>query len=384
MTTGTTNSAAGEPTTASLAQLRLDPANPRLASGLEPGEELEQDELVRRLWDEMSVDEVAFSIAGNGYYQEERLLVFLTPGKCKDAEPCYTVAEGNRRLAAVRLLVDDALRRKVKATDLPMISPEARQQLQSLPVSVYPDKRSLWSYLGFRHINGTRPWDSLSKAKYVAEVFENYGIALDEIARRIGDRHSTVVRLYRGIKILEQAERQSGFDLEDRIQARFAFSHLYTAVQQPEFQRFLGITANGSLKPDPVPKSKLSELSQLMTWLYGRKSSRTAPLIQSQNPDLNTLREVIGKPASLSALRSGLSLGSAYEISIGDERRFREALTRASEELRRAKGTVTTGYEGEQDLMDMVQDIVLLATSIQDEMAGIRAQPKLRRKARIR
>jgi len=53
-------------------QLLLDTDNPRLASGA--GGKTQED-LLRLLWTEMAVDEVAFSIAANGFFPEEPLLV---------------------------------------------------------------------------------------------------------------------------------------------------------------------------------------------------------------------------------------------------------------------------------------------------------------------
>jgi hypothetical protein len=232
--------------------------------------------------------------------------------------------------------------------------------------------------VGFRHINGIKPWDSFSKAMYIAEVYEHYGIPLSEIARRIGDYHSTVKRLYRGYKILEQAELQAGFDREDTARNRFFFSHLYTAADQAEFQRFLNIDAEHSLQPNPVPESHLGELGELMTWLYGRRSKGVDPTVRTQNPDLNTLREVISKPDSLAALRAGYSLERSLAIAIGDKRRFREALTSAKVELQTAKGTVTTGYAGERDLWETVNDIVAYAESIREDMEPKIAKPTTR------
>jgi len=348
-------------------QLLLDTDNPRLASG--PGGKTQED-LLRLLWTEMAVDEVAFSIAANGFFPEEPLLVIPADGKKEK----YIIVEGNRRFAAVILLRDAKLRGKIKATDLPTIDAARHAGLNELPVSVYPDRESLWTYCGFRHINGIEPWDAFSKAKYVATVYEKYKVPLAEIASRIGDRHATVKRLYRGYKILQQAEEKASFNKDDRVRNRFYFSHLYTAVDQPEFQKFLGIGPEDSLTPNPTPKSKLSHLRELVTWLYGKKSAGIEPVVKTQNPDLNTLREVISKPASLSALRSGYSLDKCYEISIGDNRRFRDALTSAKEELQQAKGTITTGYAGEDDLYETINDIVLVAAKIRDEMENKRTQ----------
>jgi len=110
-----------------------------------------------------------------------------------------------------------------------------------------------------------------------------------------------------------------------------------------------------------------------MTWLYGKRSAGIEPVVRKQNPDLNTLREVISKPASLTALRSGYSLKQAHEVAIGDKYRFRDALTSAKVELQNAKATVTTGYAGEADLYEIAEDVVHLAESIQKEMVAKRA-----------
>jgi hypothetical protein len=351
-------------------QLLLDMENSRLAWRV--GGDTQTD-MVKLLWAEMAVDEVAFSIAGNGYFSSEPLFVIAqNPEESDPKKHKYIVVEGNRRLAAVMLLRDEKLREKVKATDLPLISDERRTSLNSLPVILYGDREQLWTTIGFRHINGIKPWDSFSKAKYIAEVHENFNVPLDEIAQKIGDRHATVVRLYRGYKILEQAEAEAGFDKEDRERNRFYFSHLYTAADQKEYQEFLGIKPVTSLKPNPVPKSKLSHLGELMTYLYGKKSTGAKPIVQTQNPDLNILREVISKPESLSALRSGYSLADAHNVAIGDQRRFRDALTSAKVEIQKAKATVTTGYAGEDDLYKLVQDVLRVTESLKDEMSPIR------------
>lgn len=360
-----------------VANLLLDLNNPRLASGIsgELEEDLLQEDLLKVLWDEMAVNELAFSIAANGFFPEEPLLV-IPADDVKGGKGKFIVVEGNRRLAAVLLLREDKFRQKVKATELPVIDSKRRADLDTIPVFKYPDRESLWTFCGFRHINGAKPWDAYSKAKYVATVRELYDIPLDEIARRIGDRHATVKRLYRGYKVLEQAENKAGFSREDRVRNRFYFSHLYTAVDQTEFQKFLGIDAEKSLKPNPVPKSKLSELNELMTYLYGKKSAGKEPLVRTQAPDLNTLREVISKPASLSAIRSGLPLDRAFEIGIGDKRRFRDSLVRAKEELQQARGTVTKGYSGEEDLYETITDIGIYTGKIKGEMEECRKSRK--------
>ncbi len=360
-------------------RLLIDRENPRLASSAV--DEPSQEDLIRVLWTEMAVDEVALSIAANGYYRDEALLV--VPDKDSGAAPGgrYVVVEGNRRLAAVLLLRDSGLRNRIKATGLPVISNRARRALDLLPAFIHPDRESIWAYVGFRHVNGTRPWDAFSKAKYVAHVHEEFRVPLGEIADRIGDRHSTVMRLYFGYKVLRQAEEMAGFDKEDRIRNRFYFSHLYTAVEYPEFKHFLGITEESAKRRAPVSRRKLDDLADLMIWLYGQRSTNKHPVVRTQAPDLSRLRHVIAKPSALSLLRRGYPLDAAFENSIGDPRRFREAVFAAKEELQKAKATVTTGYGGEEHLLETMEGVVATAESVLDEMRTKRDTVSGRRKA---
>lgn len=234
--------------------LRLDRENPRLAS---EDTDVSTTDLIKILWSDMAVDEVALSIAANGYFPEEPLFVIPEKhGKSDPQKDKFTVVEGNRRLAAVLLLRDPVLRKQIRA-DLPSITDQAIRKLDRLPVSIYPSHKELWEYLGFRHINGPKEWDAFSKAQYVAKVHERYKISLPEIARRIGDKHYFVKRIYRGYLLVKQAEDQAKFSKEDVNKNRFNFSHLYTAASQREFQDFLGIDADTSLVPNPVPRSKL-------------------------------------------------------------------------------------------------------------------------------
>lgn len=102
-------------------ELLLDPKNPRLADfGLKRNPS--QNEIISALWSEMAVDELALSIAENGFYRHEPLYAARERGK-------LCVIEGNRRLTAVKLLFDDALCRELKISDVPHIMREAKIKL---------------------------------------------------------------------------------------------------------------------------------------------------------------------------------------------------------------------------------------------------------------
>ncbi len=352
-------------------QLCFDRRNPRLfLDG-----ELDESDLVERLWKEFAVDELALSIASNGYFEHEPLFVAREHGK-------LVVVEGNRRLAAVRILVDGNLRAKVgasEASDLPRISAARREELATLP-AIECNRQSIWQYVGFKHVNGPQPWQSYAKAQYVAWVHNELGEGLDEIARRIGDRHTTVQRLYRGLMVLRQAQESGRFDLDDRWKRHFSFSHLYTGLDYQNIQELLGIDNESSFCPNPVPEARLEALGDLCRWLYGQKSTDIRPLVQSQNPDLRRLDSAIGSDAGLIALRRGLPLDVVIDISIGDEELFKGHLLDARHRLQEARGKQLTGDAGDSDVLRIAHEILELSDRLVADMEDHRRQERANRR----
>lgn len=343
--------------------LHLDSENPRLTDYGLP-KDASEARIVETLWNKMAVDEVALSIAENGFYQHEPLYAAKEKGK-------YVVIEGNRRLAAVKLLRDSKLRQELKITSLPTLSVADRKKLDELPVIICK-REDIWAYLGFKHINGPQAWESYPKAHYVAWVHNELGVALEEIAKRIGDKHSTVSRLYDALMVLEEAEEAGEFDRDDRHKSHFSFSHLTTGLGYVGIQSFLGLPKGDKTigKRRPVPKSHLPQLGEFLLWLYGSKKDDRPAIVQSQNPDLRRLDAVLRNKDATVALRKGLPLTVSLEISKGDERVFREALVEAKQNLQKARGTVLTGYDGNQDLLKTADEIVELADFLKKDMAS--------------
>ena len=357
--------------------LLLDPSNPRLTDlGLD--KKPTQSVILATLWSRMAVDELALSIAENGFYSHEPLYAAKERGK-------LYVVEGNRRLAAVMLLRDPKLQREVRATSLPSINRTARTNLERLPVIVC-ERDEIWAFLGFKHINGPQAWESYPKAHYIAWVHNELAVSLEEIARRIGDKHSTVERLYDALMVFEQGEHEGVFDREDRYKKHFSFSHLTTGLGYVGIQSFLKLPRGDRTigKRRPVSKSHVHQLGELLVWLYGRKSDDIPPVIQSQNPDLRRLDEVLKSKEATSALRKGLPLTVSLEISKGDERVFRESLVGAKQNLQKARGTVLTGYDGNEDLREIADDIVELSQALLMDMTGQNAQTRKTNRARTK
>jgi hypothetical protein len=341
-------------------KLQLDGKNPRLAE-FSLGSKPTQQELLDVLWQKMAVDELAMSIAAMGYFNHEPIFVAEEDGK-------LVVVEGNRRVAAVKILLDREARRRLGIEDLPRISAARIKELATLPV-VKTTRQDIWQYVGFKHVNGPAKWGSYAKAQYIAEVRQNYGIPLEEIAQMIGDRNRTVQRLYRAMQVIRQAEDAGVFQRDNRYKGGFSFSHLYTGLDYDGFKQFLHIKDESAESSSPVPKSRMKELGELCSWLYGNRRDDIRPIIESQNPDLAILDEVLQKDAAVAALRSGLPLKVAHDVSLGDERIFRQALHDAKLSLQRAAGNLTTGYKPEHvDLMRTAQEVAEIADDLVAQM----------------
>src|SRR5690606_6255941 len=87
--------------------LDLDSANPRLPEDVDL---TEQRKLIEYVASEYGALEVAESIANHGYFGSEPLIAIQDGDR-------YTVVEGNRRLAALKLLKSRELRESIELDD---------------------------------------------------------------------------------------------------------------------------------------------------------------------------------------------------------------------------------------------------------------------------
>lgn len=351
-----------------VAELTFDVKNPRLLE-FPLGSSPSDAEVMGVLWEAMDVREVMLSIAASGYFQHEPLIVAQEDGK-------YIVIEGNRRLAAVRVLLDPTL---VEATDTPTIGKSAKQGLRQLPI-VVSTRQAAWQYIGFKHVNGPAKWSSYAKSRYIARVHREFGVCLEDIATQIGDTHKTVQRLFRGMMVMEQAERWNVFDRENRWSRHFYFSHLYVGLGYSGISEFIGLTPDADGDPEPVPADRKEELRELCLWLYGSRKEGTRPVVQSQIPDLRRLDRVVANREAAAALRAGTELSYAFEVSRPSSNVFEESVHAAKRNLEKVHSLLSTGYDGSQQLLTVAEDVADLADDLHAEMER-KSSPRRRRRA---
>lgn len=353
----------------SVEDLHLDSNNPRIC---QVKEGLSEKQILEVLWREFSVEEVALSIAENGFFPHEPIFAAEEDGK-------LVVVEGNRRLAAVRLLRDSKLRSQLKATSLPEITIERKNELARLP-AIRCNRNEIWQYIGFKHVNGPQVWNSFAKAEYIAWVKNDLNTDLKDIARTIGDTHSTVTRLYRAYMALKQVEDSGIYDREQRTRKHFSFSHLYTGLDYQGIRKFTGIADVEPPREKPIPTNRIKQFGELCVWLWGDREREETALIKSQNPDLRQLDEALQSKEGIAALRAGYGLTRSVDIARGDTALFREALLNAKQSLQTARAKVVTGFSGEPDLQREMDEIIDLAEALHDDMSEVTVERRERRR----
>lgn len=341
-----------------VSDLHFDRKNPRLAE-FDLTDDSKESEVMEILWEAMDVEELTMSIAASGFFRHEPVLVAEENGKS-------VVIEGNRRLAAVKSLLNPNLAPGLAAR-IPAIGKEAKDALQEIP-AISGTRENAWRYLGFKHVNGPAKWSSYAKSRYIADVHRNFGVPLEDIAKQIGDTHKTVQRLFRGLMVIEQAERLKVFNREDRWRDHFAFSHLYTGLDYPGISAFVGLQPMSDEDSNPVPIDKKEQLGEICLWIYGSKKGDTPPVVKTQNPHLRRLDAVVDNIEALAALRSGVDLDVAYEITRPSSAVFDEALLASKRYLQKAHSVLSTGYDGSEKLLGIAAEITEIAEDLYSEM----------------
>ncbi len=347
--------------------LTLDYENPRLVS---MGSGHNEEKIISQLYRSEELEELLQSIAANGYLDIEPMIVLLNP------DNKYTVLEGNRRLAALKLFSDPELVKRIGEKEklnirIPELKEEFLGTLKTVSVYRVNSRDEARSFIGFKHINGAAKWESYAKAKFAADWYRDGSASMEEIAEKIGDRHATIKKMVWAIYVLEQAENQKIFDLEDRFSPKFNFSHLYTALSRTQYMAFLGLNSAWSThepSENPIAPEHSTKLKEILSWMYGSRQDKVAPIIQSQNPDIKRLAEVLGNSEGVHVLRATRSLDEAHSSTQPAEDKFASSLIKARGILREAANNLR-GFDGKDDsLTNIAEDILETSQTIHSRM----------------
>ena len=314
-------------------QLHLDSLNPRLPEEVQGKKEAEVLEVMYRVFD---LEELAFSMAENGYFDEEPVVVVpKVDSKGKPMEDYFIVVEGNRRVATIKILLSLENRKKFGIRSWPILEQEITDDLSIIPAIEYSDRNSVLPYLGVRHIAGIKKWNAYPKARYVASMVAT-GYTLDQVQQQIGDRQNSARKHYMCYRLIEQAKNEFDFDFNPE---RHDFSYLMLATGQGSVKRFIGLPTQ--IKEvnfnEPVPTEKVANLKDLLSWLYGEDKKKDSVLSESRDIT-NLLSDVLASEDATEYLKRTRDLPSAYELSDGEETMVLKKLASANKKLESVLG----------------------------------------------
>lgn len=345
-------------------ELLLDEDNPRLPNFSSTPS---QEELTSYIAKEYAIAELMDSFVINGYFDEEPLVAIPD----RSGGHNLIVVEGNRRLVALKLLLEpglvNSLRDPVSSRPMrisvPKIGRAKQGQLRSVPVRIYETRAEILPYLGYRHITGVMPWDSYPKARYVAQLIQQ-GTDLKSIQRKIGDRHETARRLYKAYLVWEQAEQLEM--LPGRNGHTPPFSYLFTALTYRPVQDFLGLNRQGT--PRPVPEHRVSNLGHLTTYLYGNKCTGRAPAIR-ESRDIKLLARAVASQASRDRLDAGALVQDALDAAPPEEAQLEKLIDQGIDRLTRAL-ELAPRHRSNATLRTLSQECLDVATQLNREFGG--------------
>lgn len=325
-----------------------------------------------------------------GYIPSEPLVVFALPlATMAKRRPgsAFVVAEGNcRLLAALELLEDDDRATEVLASDAPdeekaryrrhVLSPTVRRSLRNIPATCVEaaTREDMLAAVSLivegTHVVGKTPWSAYASGCTVLDLFDA-GLSIVEIARKLGEEESDVIRRLRTVSLLRQLREDPA--LEREVMADL-YGHAHELLERRSVREWLRFDEGDRSDPGRRPTFRAHNEKALghVVQLFVRKpyvddTRRALPVAQR---DVRRLRLVLEHPDRehlLARLHGGEERGWEILDALEESRRSGEPSERSLERLlRRAAASLDEADEisrkagaNPRDAERMIRDIRL-------------------------
>lgn len=353
-------SSAGAPGFASIADLRLDPENPRIPESHRGKPTAELAGVLERGFDAYAV---AQSIAELGYFSAEPLIVIPNPAEAGS----WIVTEGNRRLTALLGLADATVRAEFTAPEKwdELAAKSAILVNQQVPVVIHQTRATTHAEIARVHVVGKLPWRPYMQAKYIAARVAE-GRTIQEVADLIGIPKSKAADLYRDQAVLNQA---ADLGLETQ-QVEGAFSLLTVAMSSTKIRDHIGapLGSRTQVGANPIPAGKEKELKEVIQWVFGDED---ADAVISDSRQIPQLGNVIASEIGVTALRAGKTLEEAKQ-SVANA--GLDPLTSLANRLNTARRALSScaddiaEFAANHEIIKIVEDIESIAEGIRSAL----------------
>ncbi|TNJ46366.1 hypothetical protein [Allotamlana fucoidanivorans] len=364
-------------------QLLVDNENPRLAEEYLGGE---QEEIINVLYEQFDLEELAFSMVSNGYFDEEPIVVVPTdlpkefdPDNYKNTNELqvaleelsnkdkitFRVLEGNRRTATIKILLDNPLRKKLDVDeDFPKVEEKhIIEDLKQIPAIVYLNEEDVSPYLGIRHIAGNLRWEAFAKAVYLHKQIESEAkksnITIDEsisiIRKRTADRTDSIKKQYAAYKILKELENDYDFNVK---QIKNRFSLIIEITNKPDIRDYLELKHYNKINFDSniINSGNHKKFLQVFTWVFGNGTD-IEPLFKDSRLIGRRLAPILADENSTEYLIKHGNIEEAYERSGGEERFFNQQIYDAQRKIENSL-SIAYKFKGNQTSLNQVQSLM--------------------------
>ncbi|PJK08667.1 hypothetical protein CO608_08430 [Lysobacteraceae bacterium NML08-0793] len=342
--------------------LDFDPRNPRFYDGSGQDEE----SATQRMLEQENLEELVSSIGTQGFFPGEPLLITPNPDKLGR----WIVVEGNRRLAALRVLSGLISPDRLPRTLADLVK-QARHKPDEVACFEFPQRRDVLKYLGFRHISGPRRWEPLAKARYLADLIQNFYSQLSlqdqlrAVASDIGSRRDYVAQLLTALNLYDRARQQNFYGLQHVREEDIDFSLLSTALSYRNIVDFLNLRSRDAVDISGIDESHARDL---LSWMFAQDQQGQTVLGESRR--LKTLAAVVSSERALVELRKSGDLDKAYIFTSGPAESFLQLLSRVEDTLSQCIGMVSDDVAPDQShvqhakrIIDRAEDLNLLIES---------------------
>jgi len=322
----TTQHAQPESEELEVSKLDFDRENPRFPQDINA---LDEHALIERFIRDERLQELVESIGDHGFFAGEPLLVVPNGRR-------YTVVEGNRRLAALKLLRGD-IKVPHGRIAIDKAVADAKFRPKAVQCLIFKSHQHTLRYLGFRHITGIKPWNALQKARYMQKLLEEGPAAqlqpqagLRHLARETGSTSTYLGQSLVALRLYEVAERKNFFDLKlspDDIE----FSLLTTALSYSNIAEYVGLESRTDITAGTL---QVDRLRNLFFWLFVSQQSQR-PIVR-ESRQLKKLAAVVAEPDAVKELMDHGNLDEAFELSKGTANALTESLLLVERRLQKA------------------------------------------------
>jgi hypothetical protein len=301
------------------------------------------------------------SIAEHGFFQGEPLLVVPRD------DVSYLVVEGNRRLAAMRLLLHPE-QAPVRAAAVLELAERAAGLSPQVAGVIFTNRDEILDYLGFRHITGVKEWDPLAKARYLRQLWErtpgDNAERLRILARKIGSQPYYVKRLLGGLRVFDTIEKSDFFQIDGLNDNTLSFSLLSTALSFDSLSEYLGVPED-TVEERPLDTEHVEKFAR---WVFEKQPDGGGTTL-GDSRNMTALAAVVAKPEALNLLEQGATLTDAALATEHMGQQFTRALRLARDRLDSAQKLLRRVDQPSDADGDLLNDIIEAA---EDLLAALR------------